>query len=77
MVSIAFILINLDIGKGAVLTESLKEIPEVKEFYHVYGIYDYVVRIEAETIDQLKDIITNKIRSLDHIKSTLTMLVAE
>ena len=77
MVSKAYILINMDLDKGAVLTEALKEIPEVKEFYMVYGMYDYVVRVEAETIDHLKDIIIKKIRPLDHVKSTLTMLVVE
>lgn len=77
MGSIAFVLINMDFGKGAALTEELKEIPEVKEFYNVYGIYDYVVKIEAETIEQLKDIITTKIRRLNYIKSTLIMLVVE
>ncbi|GAG74644.1 unnamed protein product [marine sediment metagenome] len=77
MVSIAYILINMDIGKGSVLTEALKEIPEIKELYNVYGIYDYVVRVEAETIDQLKYIIAKKIRPLNHIKSTLTMIAIE
>lgn len=77
MVSTAFVLIDMDLGKGAALTEGLKGIPEVKEFYNVYGVYDYVVRIEAETMDQIKDIITTKIRKLNHVKSTLTMMVVE
>jgi len=76
-VSKAFVLINMDLGKGVALTEGLKGIPEVKEFYNVYGVYDYVVRIEAETIEQLKDIITTKISNLKYIRSTLTMLVVE
>ncbi len=75
VVTIAFVLINMDLGKGATLTEALREIPEVKKFYNVYGVYDYVVKIEAETMEQLKDIINTKIRSLDYVRSTLTMVV--
>jgi len=67
----------MDLGKGATLTEALKEIPEVKKFYNVYGVYDYIVKIEAETMEQLKDIINTKIRSLDYVRSTLTMIVVE
>ncbi len=77
MVSTAFVLINMDLGKGAALAEELKGIPEVKEFYNVYGVYDYVVKIEAETMEQIKDIITTKIKPLNHVKSTLTILVVE
>jgi len=77
VVTIAFVLINMDLGKGATLTEALKEIPEVKKFYNVYGVYDYIVKIEAETMEQLKDIINTKIRSLDYVRSTLTMIVVE
>ncbi|GAH11565.1 unnamed protein product, partial [marine sediment metagenome] len=52
-------------------------IPEVKYFHMVNGVYDIIVKIEAKSIEQLKDIIGKKIRPLDHIKSTLTMLVIE
>lgn len=76
-VTIAFVLVNMDFGEGATLTEGLKDIPEVKEFYNVYGVYDYVVRVEAETIDQIKDIIITKIRGLNYVKSILTMIVVE
>jgi DNA-binding Lrp family transcriptional regulator len=53
----------------------LKEIPEVKETYVVYGVYDIVARIEAETRQEFKEIVSIKIRRLDKIRSTLTMIV--
>jgi DNA-binding Lrp family transcriptional regulator len=71
----AFVLINAEMG--ADLAKSLKAIPEVKEFYGVYGVYDYVVRLEAASMEQLKDAITNKIRRMENVRSTLTMMVIE
>jgi DNA-binding Lrp family transcriptional regulator len=71
----AFVLINAEMGSD--LTKELKEIREVKEFYGVYGVYDYVVRLEAENMEQLKDAITNKIRRMKNVRSTLTMMVID
>ena len=43
--------------------------------YLVYGVYDLISRVEAETMDHLKDTIGRKIRRLDKVRSTLTMIV--
>jgi DNA-binding Lrp family transcriptional regulator len=75
--SIAFLLINTDLGEGEELENSLKDIPEVREVFSVYGVYDLVVKLEAKTMQQLKDTITTKIRRLNHVRSTLTMIVIE
>jgi DNA-binding Lrp family transcriptional regulator len=71
----AFVLINAEMGSD--LTQELKSIAEVKEFYGVYGVYDYVVRLEANNMEQLKDAITNKIRRMKNVRSTLTMMVID
>lgn len=47
------------------------------EVQGVYGIYDIVVKIESENADHLRSIITNKIRKIDKVQSTLTMMVIE
>lgn len=73
--NIAFVLINTNIGFEAEVTEGLRNIPEVKEVYGVYGVYDIVVRVEAESMDQLKEVISQKIRGLSNVRSTLTMIV--
>jgi DNA-binding Lrp family transcriptional regulator len=75
--SIAFVLINTDLGEGNEVAAALKEIAEVKDVYGVYGVYDYVVRLESETMQELKETITSKIRRLNHVRSTLTMIVVE
>jgi len=71
----AFVLINAEMG--ADLSKDLKAIPEVKEYFGVYGVYDYVVRLEANSMEQLKDAITNKIRRMENVRSTLTMMVID
>jgi DNA-binding Lrp family transcriptional regulator len=75
--SIAFVLINTDLGEGTDVSKTLREIPEVKEVYGVYGVYDFVVRLEAESMQELKNVITSKIRRLNHVRSTLTMIVVD
>jgi DNA-binding Lrp family transcriptional regulator len=71
----AFVLINAEIGSESEVLKGLKDIGEVKEAYMVYGVYDIIARIQTETMQELKDIISWKIRRLDKVRSTLTMIV--
>lgn len=72
---VAFVLINADLGEERYLVNELKAIEHVKEVHFVYGIYDIIVKVEADTIEEVKDTITSKIRRLERIRSTLTMVV--
>lgn len=72
---IAFVLINTEMASETDVNSELREIEEVKEVYGVYGVYDLVVRVEAETMQKLKDVISSKIRRLENVRSTLTMIV--
>ena len=71
----AFVLINAEIGSESEVLKGLKEIGEVKEAYMVYGVYDIVAKVEAESMTRLKEVVTWKIRRLDTVKSTLSMIV--
>ena len=74
---LAFVLVNAELGSEDKVVEELRKIVNVKESYAVYGVYDVVAKVEAESMDKLKEIITWKIRRLDKVRSTLTMLVIE
>jgi DNA-binding Lrp family transcriptional regulator len=74
---LAFVLINADLGTVEELIKELKKIEEAKEVYVVYGVYDIIAKIQADTMDKVKDTITWKIRRLDKVRSTLTMIVVE
>jgi Lrp/AsnC family transcriptional regulator for asnA, asnC and gidA len=73
----AIVLLNTDIGSEDEVLEQLSRIDGVIEASVVYGVYDIVVKVRARSIEELKDIITNKIRKLAKVKSTLTMVVVE
>jgi len=74
---VAFVLVNTEIGAEGEVLKALKSIEEVEEAYAVYGVYDIVAKIKAETMDKLKEIVTWRIRRLDKVRSTLTMIVVE
>jgi len=74
---LAFVLVNAEVGSEDEVVEEVRKIANVKESYAVYGVYDIVAKVEAESMDKLKEIITWKIRRLDKVRSTLTMLVIE
>lgn len=68
-------LINAEIGAESEVLKGLNDVTEVKEAHMVYGVYDIIARIETDTMQDLKDIISWKIRRLDKVRSTLTMIV--
>lgn len=73
----AFVLINTEIGSEADVLKDLKKIEGVEEAFAVYGVYDIIARVGAETMDKLKEIVTWRIRRLDKVRSTLTMIIVE
>lgn len=72
----AFVLINTEIGSESDVLKELKK-EGVEEASAVYGVYDIVARVKADTMDKLKEIVTWRIRRLDKVRSTLTMIVVE
>jgi DNA-binding Lrp family transcriptional regulator len=73
----AYVLITTEKGALESVRESLKKIDCVKETYTVYGVYDIIATVKAETLDKLREIVTWNLRSLDEVRSTLTMIVIE
>jgi len=73
----AFVLINAELGAEDSLIKELKGIENVSEVYVVYGVYDIVAKIESDTMEKVKETITWKIRRLERVRSTLTMIVVE
>jgi len=74
---LAFVLINAEIGAEDEVINALDKIANVVEAHVVYGAYDIVAKVEAESMNLLKEIVTWKIRRLDRVRSTLTMIVME
>ena len=73
----AFVLINAEIGSEEEVLKELKKVEGVTEAFVVYGVYDVVAKIRADTMDKLKDMVTWHVRRLNKVRSTLTMIVVE
>jgi|Deesub1362A_J573_1020465.scaffolds.fasta_scaffold01420_7 DNA-binding Lrp family transcriptional regulator len=73
----AFLLINIEIGSESEVLESLRKIDAVEEAYMVYGVYEVVAKVKAESMDKLKEIVAWHVRRLDKVRSTTTMMVIE
>jgi DNA-binding Lrp family transcriptional regulator len=81
-VPIAYILINSDLGTDVSIIEYLnKTLSEEKDIQFevngVYGVYDIIVKLTSENGETLRGIITNNVRKIDHVQSTLTMMVID
>ena len=68
--AIAFVIVTADTGCAESVLNGLREIASVKEAYMVYGVYDIIAKIEADTLNELGEIVTGQIRRLDSIRST-------
>lgn len=75
--AIAFILINSEIGEEKSVLDQLMSLPNVSEAHVVYGVYDLIAKIEADTMDELKKIVTENLRALENVRSTMTMICVE
>ena len=75
IVPLAFVLINTEMGAMEETLKALSKIDNVREAYMVYGVYDIVTKVEAESMTKLKELVTWKIRKLDKVRSTLSMIV--
>jgi DNA-binding Lrp family transcriptional regulator len=69
----AFVTVNADLGSEDELQSELKEVEGAVGVYQVYGVYDTVVEVEAESDQKLKEILFSRIRVLKHVRSTLTL----
>jgi DNA-binding Lrp family transcriptional regulator len=73
----AFILINVEPGTEEKALNHLKSIEGVEESYVTYGVYDLLLRVNANSMEELKDFISHKIRMSKDIRSTLTLIMME
>ena len=73
MVERAFVLINIDdhTDDDMVLAQ-LRKIEGISEAYKVSGIYNILVKVEAETMDKVAKVVNYKLKNLKNVQSTLT-----
>ena len=72
----AYVLLTVEIGSEREVWDSLKEISEVKEAYQISGVYDFIIHVKAETLQELKDLIT-RIKDIGKIRSAIPLVCVE
>ena len=73
----AYVLINCELGSEEEIIKQLKELESVTEVHGTFGAYDILSKIESSTVEALRETITWKIRKIDKIRSTLTLMGIE
>ena len=73
----AYVLINCDLGSEKNIISSLKSIDDVTEVHGTLGLYDIVIKIEADSEEKIQKTITNSIRKMPKIHSTMTLTRSE
>jgi DNA-binding Lrp family transcriptional regulator len=72
----AYILVNVSTGTEDEVCRALVEFNEVEEVATIYGEYDAIIKVEAKDMNHLDDFITTKLRSIQNIFMTSTMIIA-
>jgi len=70
----AFVLINCELGSEESVITQLKSLDGVIEVHGTFGAYDILAKIESDRVESLRELITWKIRKIENIRSTLTLM---
>jgi len=69
-------MLHVDLGCEKDVLRELRRMNGVVEAYIVDGVYDAVVVLEAKGLEELKKLIS-KVRGMNNVQSTLTMIAVE
>jgi DNA-binding Lrp family transcriptional regulator len=73
----AFLFINAEFLFVEDVINKLKEIPEIVDVYKVQGIYDIIARVNSDTEEKLKELVSERIRRIDSVTGTVTVIIAK
>jgi DNA-binding Lrp family transcriptional regulator len=73
----AYVLINVESGEEEKVLDQLKTLGFVEEAYVSYGVYDLITKVKADSMEKLKEAVSHKIRSINQVISTLTLILME
>jgi DNA-binding Lrp family transcriptional regulator len=73
----AYVLLNVESGSEDPVLKQLREISIVEEAHVSYGVYDLIVKVNSNTMDEMKEAISHKIRNIKQVRSTLTLIIVE
>ena len=71
----AYVLFNVGSGLEDRVLEEVKKVEQVQEAYVSYGVFDLIVKIKADSMEQLKETMTHRLRMIRNVRSTLTLIL--
>ncbi|MCD6037290.1 MAG: transcriptional regulator [Nitrososphaeraceae archaeon] len=73
----AYILVNCTLGSEENIISEIAKLHDVKEVRGTYGVHDIFVKVKSDNTETMNHAITNKIRKISGITSTVTLVVIE
>ena len=73
----AFVMMNVKVGTDVEVVDRLRSLKEVTGVFEVYSIYDIVAEVKTDSMGELEEVLRSKIRRLENVLNTHTMIVAE
>jgi DNA-binding Lrp family transcriptional regulator len=73
----AYVLLKVTPGYERDIVKELKDIPEIKDIDELYGEWDIITKASVETIEELDALLSEKMRKIEGVTLTSTMIVAE
>jgi len=73
----AYVLLNTEIGAETEVVRALKKVEGVESAFNLWGVYDIIASVKADSMDGLSDIINRRIEKIDKVHSKLTMIISE
>ncbi|QUC65154.1 Lrp/AsnC ligand binding domain-containing protein [Nitrosopumilus sp. K4] len=70
----AHVLINCEDSKKNAIIENLKHVESVKEVHGTFGAFDVIAKIENDIKDKIQETVAYNIRTMEDIRSTLTLI---
>jgi len=73
----AYVLFNVEAGSEEQVLKDAKAVGGVQEAYVSYGVFDLVMKVKAESMEKLKELVTHQLRTIKNVRSTLTLILTE
>ncbi len=73
----SYTLARVEPAKDLKVYDLVKQLPGVKEVITTYGEYDLIIKVEVESLDKLDDFVFNKLRIIEGIELTTTLINAK
>ena len=74
LVTIAYVLLKTDLGSEDSVIEELKKLEQIIRVERTFGDYDMVVKMEAEHVEKIREVIAWNIQKMAKVRATRTLI---